>query len=326
MSSTKKLVLLMAICADFILGYFKVAFAYPDCVAVVSNYKDVQDRIQIHRAHGEPTGSKSLLYPGDKITGDVGYIKIECGPYADYHNVNNQYYLISYNPPTGSDKLVTEFHELTRLFMMKVSGILNSNAEPIDRAVTRGAESDNTASYGFDLNPRPGFNTTLMNNQKIVFAGVPTTDKFGRAVAPKNYVVKDSRGQEIYSGAFDKKGEVVLDLSTKNLQAGEKYSWVVDGETEYNFTILDANTAKTVQDIFAKVDAKKISAEQRNLEKALLAQHLSNDSDGKVNLYWLSAQLLMEISPTDEDDKREKYMLLQKCHDHLMEEFDEYLK
>lgn len=326
MNIMKKFALLAAICAALGLGSFQVAFAYPECVAYISNYNEVKGRIQIHRANGPAKGSPSLLYPGDKITGDVGYVKIERGPYADYHNVNNQYYEISYNPPTGVAKFANEVQELTRLFMIKVSGVTGDNVEIGNRASTRGSESGNSASYGFDLNPRPGFNTTLMNGQKVVFAGVPSTDNFGRAEAPKGYVVKDSRGQEIFKGNFDKNGEAVLDLSSKNLQAGEKYSWIVDGVNDYDFTILDANTTKTVQDIFARVDAKKVSAEQRNLEKAFWAQYISDDSDGKINLYWLSSQLLMEISPTAKDEQNEKYMLLKKCYDHLMEEFDEYIK
>lgn len=331
MNIIKKFALLLTICATLSFSTFQVAFAYPDYVAVISNYKDVKDKIkngiiQIHRAHGKPTGSQSLLYPGDKITGDVAYIKFECITYADFHNVNNQYYEISYNPPTGIDKVADEFQEIKRRFMVKVCNILEDNVELDSIASTKGAESNNnTASYGFDLNPRPGFNTTLLNYQKVTFAGVPKTDKYDRAIAPKGYVVKDSRGQVIFSGNFDKNGETTLDLTSKNLQAGEKYSWIVDGKTEYDFTILDADTTKTVQEYFDRVDAKKTSPEQRNLEKAFWAQYFSDNSDGKIDLYWLSAQWLMEISPKSEDDQKEKFMLLQKCHNHLKYEFKRYL-
>ena len=324
MSIMKKLALLLAICAALSFSNFQVAFAYPDCVAIIVNYDKLQGRIKIQRANGKPPGSEALLYPGDKITGDVGYIKFECGPYADYHNVNNEYYLISYNPPTGAEKIANEVYELTNMFSKKVDSMTEGYVERLKNAATKGAESGNNASYGFDLNPRPGFNTTLMNNQKVTFAGVPKTDKFGRAETPKAYVVKDSRGQTIYSGTFDKNGEATLDLSTQNLKADEKYSWVVDGKTAYDFTLIDADTTKKIQEVFAKVDAKHVSAEKRNLEKAFLAQYISDNSNGKINLYWLSAQLLMEISPKSEDDKAEKYRLLQKCHDHLMEEFDAY--
>ena len=332
MNILKNSALMLIICAALNFSTFQVAFAYPDYVAVISNYKDVKEkikngRIQIHRANGKPTGSQSLLYPGDKITGDVAYIKFECITYADFNNVNNQYYEISYNPPAGIDKAADEFQEIKRRFMAKVYNILEDNVELDGNASTRGAESaENATSYGFDLNPRPGFNTTLMNNQKVTFAGVSQADNFGRLTSPKGYVVKDSRAQVIFSGNFDKKSESTLDLTTQNLQAGEKYSWVVDGSTEYNFTILDADTIKTVQGYFNRVDAKNLSAEHRNLEKAFWAQYFSDNSDGKIDLYWLSAQLLMEISPKSDDDKKEKYMLLQKCYNHLMEELDEYVK
>lgn len=329
MNIIKKSALLLAICAALSFSNSQVAFAYPDPVAIISNYKEVKDkikngRIQIHRANGTPTGSESLLYPDDKITGDVAYIKFECFSFTDFHNVDNQYYLISYNPPTWTDKFINELHELRRIITQKFNGILEKNGEPKIDAVTRGPKPENSASYGFDLNPRPGFNTTLLNNQKVTFAGVSTTDNFGRSEAPKSYVVKDSRGQVIYSGTFNSNGEATLDLSTQNLNAGEKYTWVVDGKTAYDFTILDADTTKNIQDTFSKIDPKKFSAEKLNLEKAFWAQYISDDSGGKINLYWLSAQLLMEISPKSKDDQDEKSRLLQRCHDHLMEEFDAY--
>lgn len=47
MSIIKKFSLLLAICAVFSLCNFKVAFAYPDPVAVISNYSDLKSRIQI---------------------------------------------------------------------------------------------------------------------------------------------------------------------------------------------------------------------------------------------------------------------------------------
>lgn len=325
MSILKKFVILAVIFSFIYQANFQNAFAYPDYVAVISNYQDVKTRIKIHRANGEPSGSKSLLYPGDKITGDVGDIKIERGPYADFHNVDNKYYLISYNPPIGFDKLANEFYEITKLFWQKVDAILVDNHEETFSAKTRGSES-NLASLGFNLNPRPGFKTTLINNEKIIFAGVSKQDKFGRLAAPKNYVIKDSSGQEIYRGNFDKNGEDELDLSSKNFKVGEKYTWIVDGSTEYDFTILDEETAKIIQKYFSEIDAKKISAENKNLEKAFFAQKISDNSEGKINLYWLSAQLLIEISPKTDDSKLEKYMLLKKYHDHLMEELDEYLK
>ena len=323
MSILKKFALFMIICAGVGLCNLQTAFAYPDYVAVISNYNTIKSGIQIHRANGPASGSQALLYPGDKITGNVGYIKFECAPYADFHNVNNQYYLISYNPPSMGVKFVDNLCELMNQFRVNVDNILSQNYENPVNAYTRGSETM-SASCGFDLNPRPGFNTTLMINQKVTFAGVNNADNFGQLTAPKSYVVKNSSGQEIYQGSFNKNGEAEIDLSSQNFKSGEKYTWTVDGNAEYDFTILDADTTKNIQEIFAKVDAKKLSAEQCALEKAFWAQYISDNSDGKINLYWLSAQLLMEISPKSEDIQKEKYMLLQKCHRHLMEEFDEY--
>ena len=322
---SKKFALLSAVCAVFCLSNFQTAFAYPDYVAVISNYKDVKTRIQIHRANGPATGSQALLYPGDKITGNVGYIRIERAPYADFHNINNEYYLISYNPPSGLTKLANNLYELTKLFWIKVDNILVKNGESSLDAKARGSKSK-SANCGFDLNPRPGFNTTLLNNQKICFAGVSKTDK-GRLITPKSYVIKNGNGQEIYNGIFDKNGVAELDLSSQNFQAGEKYIWVVDGTTEYDFTILDEETTRMIQNYFDEIDAKKtLSKQERLLEKAFWAQQISDNSDGKIDLYWLSAQLLTDVSQKSDDINLEKYLMLRKCHRHLEDEFKIWLR
>ncbi len=324
MSVLKKFVILLVLCAVVSLSNFQIASAYPEPVAVISNYKKVKNGISIQRASGPARGSKALLYPGDKITGDVGYITIECGPYANFHNVKNQYYLITYDPPSWIDGLVDNLYDVMRVFWKKANVILAQNGEKRINLMTRGAES-NLESYGIDLNPRPGFSATLLKDQKIIFAGVGETDSFGKTIAPKNYVVKDSHGQEIYNGSFDKDGKAELNVTSQNFKAGEKYTWVVDDSAEYDFTILDEETTKKIHEYFAEIDAKKTSEEERTLEKAFWAQYVSDTSDGKINLYWLSAQLLTSISPKSDDARQEKYTMLQKYHEHLMEEFNAYI-
>lgn len=318
MSILKKVSLLAAICAVVSMIHFQTAFAaYPDYVAVISNYKDVKDRITIQRASGPASGSQSLLYPDDKITGDVKYVRIESGPYADFHNINDEYYLISYNPPSAFEKFVNDVCELTQIFWIRLNNILIANGEPPLDAKTRGSESD--------LNPRPGFDVTLINNQKVLFAGVSKTEG-KKVITPKSYVIKDSRGQEIYSSSFDKNGKAELDLSSQNFQVGEKYTWAVDSTEEYDFIILDEETAQMIRNRFSEIDAKKISPEKRTLEKAFWAQQISDTSDDKINLYWLSAQLLDEISPKSKDVELSRNIMLQKYRSHLKDEFAVWLR
>ena len=339
MSILKKFALLLTICAAVGFNDSNVAFAYPDPVAVIKNYSKVKNEITITRANGPATGSQALLYPDDKITGNVGKIIIvrgdkikdnvgkiiiECGDYVDFRNIDNQYYLISHNPPSG---WLENLREHMKVFFRKAYNILVEGGEPVDDyliALTRGPEDSNlSASYGIDLNPRPGFNATLLKDQKVCFAGVITATQDGRKIAPKSFAIKDSNGQKISGGVFNKNGEAEIDLSTQNFKVGEKYTWIVDGSKKYQFSILDDESTQMIQDkYFSKIDAKKMSPEERNFEKAFWAQKISEDSNGKIDLYWLSAQLLVEISPKSKDAQQEKLMLLQKYHKHLVEEFN----
>lgn len=329
MSILKKVALILAICAGVSFGHFQIAFAYPECVAIISNYNDIDSSgIQIHRANGSAPASEALLYPGDIITGNVGYIVIDRAPYADFHAVNGAY-VISYDPPPRAVQIAQDIIRQIEFFRSKVDVLCGRYVETdIEGIVKRSAETKNlAASYGLILKPQPGFNATLIRDEKVRFAGIIRTDERSKQIImPKSYVLKDSRGQEIYSGAFNDEGEAELDLSLQNFQVGEKYSWVVDGlsEYEYEFTILDEETGQVVKDCFSEIDGKKISPEQRTLEKASWAQQISDSSEGKIDLYWLSAQLLIEISPKSDENKLRKYRLLERCHNRLSEESDRY--
>ena len=328
MSILKKLAFILAICIGVSVGHFQTAFAYPaKCVAIISNYNSIdKTRILIHRANGPAPAAEALLYPGDIITGDVGYIEIERGPYADFHAVNGAY-VISYDPPPRLIQIAENIIRQIEIFRTKVDVLCGKPVElAVDAIAKRSAESnDLAASYGFDFNPQPGFDTTLIGDEKVRFAGVIETDeKTKQRIMPKSYVIKDSIGQEVYSGVFNDAGEAELDLSLQNFQVGEKYAWIVDYSYEYHFTILDEETAQIVKACFSEIEAKRISPEQCALEKASWVQEISDDSDGKVDLYWLSTQLLTEISPKSDEDKLRKYRLLERCEHHFQSELDRY--
>ena len=329
MNILKKFALLLGVCVAISFSHFHIAFAYPDCVAIITNYENIKNGIQIQRANGPAPAAPSLLYPGDIITGNVGYVLISRGPHADFHAVNG-YYVISYDPPSFASELWENFRKRMAIFQETVD-VVKDNYEIYKPLVNRSYESDKlAASYGFNFNPQPGFNTTLIKNEKVRFAGVIKIDpKSNKSIMPKSYVIKDSSGQEVYSGVFNKYGEAELDLNSQNFQVGEKYVWIVDylnadDLNEYDFTILDEETTRSINDAFSKIDAKAISTEQYALEKAFLAQQISDTSDGKIDLYWLSAQLLSEISPKSDKNKIKKYRMLEKCHDHYTAELDRY--
>ena len=297
MKNLKKFAVLIALCAAFTLSNVQTAFAYPKPIALITNYEDVASGISIQRANGTPSGSDALLYPGDAITGNVGYVKIKCAPYADFH-ASNGAYVISYNPPSGISGVAHNVIDYASSFW--------NNVESVVSGISRGAEDD------LNLNPQPGFDVTLLTNQTVHFAWDG---------AAKIFVIKDDNGKKIFDKSVGNTSELEIDPKAAKLKAGQQYTWSIDGGlSAYKFTLLDEQTEKEILDKLAAIDAENISHEERALKKAAYVQLISELYPDTVDLYWLSAQWLSEISPTDEGLKENKSVLLKKCSRHLDDE------
>lgn len=296
MSAWKKFLCALVFGAALTLGNFQTAWAYPKPVAVITNYDKISDGIAIQRANGTPTGSEALLYPGDAITGNVGYVKIKCAPYADFH-ARNGAYVISYNPPSG-----------IRGLAQNVIGYASSfwnNVETVVSGASRGSDED------LNLKPQPGFDVTLLTNQTVCFAWDGSA---------KNFVITDAAGDRVFEKAIGGAKKLNVVPSAANLKAGQKYSWSVNENDSFKFSVLDAQTEKEILDGLANIDAENLSSDERALKKAAYVQLVSDIYPDKVDLYWLSAQWLSEISPTDKNLKDDRFVLLKKCSQHLDDE------
>lgn len=275
---------------------FQTAFAYPKPVAVIKNYSEVASGIHIQRANGTPNGSEALLYPGDAITGNVGYVKIECAPYADF-SARNGAYIISYNPPSGIVGVAKNMIDYAASFW--------NNVEDVSLAASRGNEED------LNLNPQPGFNVTLMMNQNIHFAW--------DGAASKNFIIKNEQGKKIFEKSLNG-NEIDIAPNAAKLSAGQKYIWTADNSIEYKFSVLDKQTEKEILEKLSEIDSENISPEERILKKVTYVQLISDIYPDKIDLYWLSAQWLSEISSASEQIETTKKILLKKCSQHLDEE------
>ena len=187
----------------------------------------------------------------------------------------------------------------------KADMLINSRQIPIVIPFQRGEDEISK--------PQPGYDVTLLMNQTIRFAwDSKSTGKF---------VIKDDKGKIIFEKKISADANR-LDLvpAAAKLKAGQKYSWSVDTDaTIFTFTVLDAQSEKELLDNFAEIDTdKNLSAEERILKKATYVQLLSDKHSNTLDLYWLSAQWLSEISPVDENLDAEKFYLLKKCNRHLL--------
>lgn len=162
----------------------------------------------------------------------------------------------------------------------------------------------------FNAKPRPGYNVTLLMNQMVHFV-------WDRK-ATKNFVITDDKGKIIFETPIKDKRSLDIVPSNAKLKAGQKYSWSVDGKKFYAFTILDAKNEKDLLKNLAEIDAESVSQEERVIKKALYVQELS-ELYPDLDLYWLSAQWLIEISPPkDSKLELEQEQLLNNCSKHIL--------
>ena len=160
---------------------------------------------------------------------------------------------------------------------------------------------------------QPGFDVTLLMNQETHFEWSVKN--------ATHFVIKDDKGKKIFDKSIKKNNSLDITPAKLNLKAEQKYSWSIDGDINvFYFTILDTDSEKVLLDNLAEIDAQNISPEERVLKKAAYVQLLSEKYSDSLDLYWLSAQWLSEISPTDKNFESEKENLLEKCRKHLINE------
>ena len=291
----KKLIAGLLMSAAVMTTNLNVTFAYPNPVAVITNYDSIAGSISIQRANGEPDGAEALLYPGDQITGSIGYIQIKCGPYADFYSSGSAY-VISYNPPSG-------FWQVANKVITTVSDFWN-NVESVVTGASRGAESE------YDLRPMPGYDVTILKSESINFSW----DSDGA----NTFSIIDSNGSTVFEQDINGKDNINLNPSALSLNSGSKYEWKVDNDYQkYSFSLLNDESENQLKSKLAEIEAEFPSNEERVLEKAKYLQLISDIYPEQVDLYWLSGQILSVTVMTNEKNQKEKELLISKCKQHL---------
>ena len=271
------------------------AFAYPKAVAAIINYDDLAGRLTITRAHGEPGGHESLLYPGDQITGDVDAIKFGFVDYANFY-FNGRAYVITFNPPSKIEEL-----------LQKGIAYIEScyyNVERYVEGVSLGILDD------LNLKPQPGFEATLFYNQNVIFAWENSNHKI--------FTIKDEHGKKIFEKKIEGLTSIDINPSSIKLKAGQNYTWNFDVTGKnYKFTLFDENAEKEILSQLATIDSENISANEKILKKAAYVQLLSDAHSDTIDLYWLSLQLLIDFKPSTKHEEKLQEILLKRCENNL---------
>ena len=291
----KKFVLVFLLCVMTMLLHFQSALAHQSPVAVIMNYSDLAGRLTITRSNGTPDGSPALLYPGDKITGDISSIKLEFAPYADFYS-DGKTYIITYKPPSGLDKILTSVEKTFYYFW--------DNVEKVVPGISRGSSEE------INLNPQPGFNVTVFSNQPVIFSWDESENKI--------FSIKDDKENKIFEQKINGVTSIEIIPANVKLKAGQKYIWNLEQDFyDYQLTVLDENSEKIILSKLAEIDSENISANEKILKKATYAQLISDIYSDKIDLYWLSAQWLMDFNPVTNAEKKKKEFLLGKCKRNL---------
>ena len=290
----KKFVTAVFLCTLTMFLHFQSALAQQP-IAVIMNYSELADRLTITRANGDLGGSPALLYSGDWISGDVDYIKFSFHPYADFYS-NGQAYVITYTPPSGIDKILPSIEQAFYSFW--------DNVEKVVSGVSRGSSEE------INLNPQPGFNVTVFSNQPIIFSWDDSENKI--------FSIKDTKGNEILEQNVDGVTSIEIVPANVKLKAGQKYIWNLDRDFyDYQLTVLGKTTEKEILDKLSEIDSENISTNEKILKKATYVQLVSDIHSDKIDLYWLSAQLLSVMTPSTTEERNRKELLLNKCVMHL---------
>ena len=289
---------ILVACAFVLALNVQYVFAYPKAVAIITNYSDanIANSIKILRANGEPPGSERLLYPNDKIIDESGRVQFKLAPYTQLESVGNTY-VIKYTPPSAVEKIRDELIDMFNSFQKSV--------EYYTGGVTLGA-GDAT-----DLAPQPGYDVTLISGQKVTFSWFSPDSK--------TFSIADENGRKVFEQDVRGLTSIEINIDSAKLKAGKQYFWSVDEQLENcKITMLDKKIGTQILSKLKEIDsAQNLSENERLLKKVAYVQLLSDTYPNKIDLYWLSAQWLLDFKATTEEDYNYQQFLLEECVSHL---------
>ena len=266
-------------------------FAYPEPVAVITNYDEVADQIYVERASGACEDSYAILYPGDQIRGDIDQIHLEFGPYASY-STGDGYYVVTYDPPSAFAQLWGNFQSL-------FAGLWQS-VEDIRMGVSRGPITE------LKIYPLQGNHVTILPNQSVCFSW--------EIAKYKLLVIKDEKGKIVFKKNVERLMGMDLIPRDAGLQMSHEYQWTLDGDnTEHKFIVLGKDEEKILMERMAEIDAENISEESKCIKQAAYLQLLSDTYPMQLNLYWLSYKILSRVQMEQPENIRMRDVLLLKC-------------
>ncbi len=246
---------------------------------------------------------KMELYKGDEIIKfpDIKAVKIQwmSPPYTGAKELNKTKLRVFFNPP-DKKKLFSRIKDALAFIGL-------SEIKPVTTlGVTRGISSEVAES--------PNNNATLLLGYPVTFI---RNKKGGKAI-----IFKDSKENIVFQE--DLKGQTIITFTPEELglKPSEVYTWNITGiqlYKQFKVSLLRNDIAQQIINDLKKIDGKKdISSDEKNIEKAVYLQLMSDTYPEEMDLYWLSYQMLKTSSDSDVV-KKLKNRYLKHLHNTLSE-------
>ena len=177
----------------------------------------------------------------------------------------------------------------------------------ISGGISRGTAKENSVLF-----PCPGYYATLLADETVVFT-------WGNKPV-KTVTFFDDKGREV--GRKEVAGAYGITLTAKEmgLRQGNFYSWKIDDSFySYRLKILREDTVSELKKQLAEFDNEAGTDGEKTIKKAAYLQLISDMYPGKLDLYWLSYQLLEELPDASAADAGVVQMK-KRCKRHLDEQ------
>jgi hypothetical protein len=119
-------------------------------------------------------------------------------------------------------------------------------------------------------------------------------------------IITDARAEKVFEKNVRNQGELSFSAAEARLNRGETYFWRFDDwdSTErHELSVLSKQLEYEILDGLAKIDTEEGVAYEKMIRKAAFLQMISDTYPDMIDLYWLSLQLLPEISVNDHEAK-----------------------
>jgi len=259
---------------------------YNDCKVTRYEYSKFKDYAAV---------PEMRLFPGDRVykKDNIKNVRFEYLPYYEPKIKDDSTAIIINNAPEDKETIFAKFLDWLGLVKTKYKEYDGRSRGPwVHEAVSME-------------------NAPLLSGHKI---------SFDDSYKGKTMVFKDLDRKEVFRKTFTGND---LDLlpGKAGLKPGKMYiREIIQGRfLQFRSTIrvLGKKDEKIVNKALAKIDREKISVEEKIIKKAAYLQYISDLYPAKVDLYWLSFQLLRTADITDEKLLKLHNILLGSCFDHL---------